>query len=462
MVSYIVFSVGEQKFIYETEKVVETVKVDRIFPVPKSPDYLRGVINLRNNVIPVIDTGKLLWDTPLEGDTLLIVEEEDGIVGLLVSRVVGIISVEEEDLADVKEAELEDVKEEFIRGILDYEGGILILLNLKPVIKKRAKKAKKSSKKKKGKSLDISEGLKRLEDTEGFVIFSLGKEWFAIPVDNVREVVDYPSSVAQLPKTPDYIEGVFLLRDKELILYSMKRFLCVDSDRQEKRVVVLNVGSKSLGAAVDDVREIRWVSKNAILQVEGASSKGVIALEGGSKLVLILDVEELGKEDYSQEIAQEEVHAEVKPMKNFVRFSINDIDMAVPIEKVKEVVELSGITPLPNSPDYVEGMFNLRNSVIVIISLCKRLGLSCNENSNRVIVLEDFPVGIKVSNLKGIFKTEEENIQPAEGVSEPEEEFLEGIIKTDEGGIVFILSPEKVVKDEDISLLEEQEVEVDS
>ncbi len=462
MVSYIVFSVGEQRFIYETEKVVETVKVDRVFPVPKSPDYLRGVINLRNNVIPVIDTGKLLWDTPLEGDTLLIVEEEEGVVGLLVSKVMGIINVEEKALEEAKETELTEVKEEFVRGILDYEGGILLLLNLKPVLERRAKAAKRGSKKKRGKSLDISEGLRRLEDTEGFVIFSLGEEWFAIPVEKVREVVDYPSSVAQLPKTPDYIEGVFLLRDKELILYSMKRFLGVDSDRQEKRVVVLDLGPKSLGVAVDDVREIRWVNKSAILQVEGVSSKGVIALEGGSKLVLILDVEELGKEDYSQELAQEEVHAEVKPMRNFVRFSINDVDMAIPIGKVKEVVELSGITPLPNSPDYVEGMFNLRNSVIVIISLCKRLGLSCDEDSNRVIVLEDFPVGVKVSNLKGIFKTEEENIQPAEGVSEPEEEFLEGIIKTDEGGIVFILSPERIVKEEDVSLLEGQEVEIEN
>jgi purine-binding chemotaxis protein CheW len=289
------------------------------------------------------------------------------------------------------------------------------------------------------------------------VIFSLGKEWFAIEVSKVREVVDYPSNVAELPKTPDYVEGVFLLRKEELLLYSLKRFVGVDSEKQEKRVIVLELGNRKVGVAVDDVREIRWVSKESILPVEGVSSKGVIALDEGSRLVLILDPQEIAGAVASEELpdkntANEEV--EVKPMRNFVRFSIDNIDMAIPIEKVKEVVEVGSITSLPNSPEYVDGLFNLRNSVIVILSLCKRLGLSCSENSDRVIVLEDYPVGLRVANLKGIFKTEEENIQPAEGVSEPEEEFLEGIIKTRDGGIIFVISPDRIIKDEDVSLLD--------
>ncbi len=455
MVSFIVFTVGEQKFVYETEKVVETVKVDRIFPVPKSPPYLRGVINLRNNVIPVLDTGKLLWDIPTDSDTLLIVSEQEGDIGLLVSKVVGIVSIDEEELKNAEGVDFENIKEEFIRGIVEKDDEILMLLNLKPVLEKRAVKGRRASKKKRHR-VEGNSGVGR-EELEGYVIFNLGEEWFAIQVDKVKEVVDYPSTLAELPKSPDYVEGIFLLRKEELILYSLKKFIGVESDREERRVIVLEMGGRKFGVAVDDVREIRWVGRQAILPVEGVSSKGVIALEEGRRLVLILELDELSREETSREVVLEEKEAqmEVKPMRNFVRFSIDEIDMAIPIEKVKEVVELSSITSLPNSPDYVDGLYNLRNSVIVIISLCKRLGLSCNEDSGRVIVLEDFPVGLRVSNLKGIFKTEEENIQPAEGVSEPEEEFLEGIIKTTDGGIIFILSPDKIVKDEDVSLLEE-------
>jgi purine-binding chemotaxis protein CheW len=147
MVSFIVFTVGEQKFVYETDKVVETVKVDRVFPVPKAPDYLRGVINLRNNVIPILDTGKLLWDKPIDSDTLLIVSEENGDVGLLVSRVLGIVSIDEEELKNAEGVDIENIKEEFVRGIIEREEDILMLFNLKPVLDKSVKRSSKTSKK---------------------------------------------------------------------------------------------------------------------------------------------------------------------------------------------------------------------------------------------------------------------------------------------------------------------------
>ena len=135
-------------------------------------------------------------------------------------------------------------------------------------------------------------------------------------------------------------------------------------------------------------------------------------------------------------------------MKSFVNFEVGDLDLAVPVEKVKEVIEIEGITPVPDSPDHIAGVYNLRNSVIVILSLSKRLGME-GEDSNRVIVLEEAPVGLTVRTLKGIIKVEEEDIHPVSELKGVAESLVEGVIRN-ERGVIFILSPEKLLEEEDL------------
>ena len=142
-------------------------------------------------------------------------------------------------------------------------------------------------------------------------------------------------------------------------------------------------------------------------------------------------------------------------MKSFVRFTVGSIDMAIPIEKVQEVIEVEELTPLPGAPDYVRGMYNLRNSVIVVIDLAQKLGVKAEGDSNRTVVLEDMPVGLVVTKLRGIMKTEEENLQPAEDLAGLEENLLEGIIKTEEGEIVFVLDVDRAVQEDELKLIKE-------
>jgi len=132
------------------------------------------------------------------------------------------------------------------------------------------------------------------------------------------------------------------------------------------------------------------------------------------------------------------------------------VDMAVPIEKVREVIEVEDPTPLPGAPEYIKGMYNLRNSVIAIVDLSRKLGIDSKEETGRVVVLGDMPVGLMVNKLRGILKTEEENIQPVEDLTGVEEKLLEGIIKTESGGIIFILDVDTVVQEEDLKLLKEE------
>ncbi len=453
--SFIVFRVKDQNFAYETDKVVETVRITSVFPVPMAPDYIRGVMNLRNNVIPLVDLRKLLWDETSSSNTAIIVKEGEANVGLMVDSVKDITEVDPKDIKKVKKKEMEGLKREFVRGMVERENEVVFLLDLKTITeKRRSRKGREAKKIVKEVNRDRTHG----RNLRGFVVFPAGKEWFALPVEEVREIIDYPSNLSRIPKAPAYVEGVFLLRGEDLVLVSFCRAVGVEGCGEERRAIVITVNRRPLAVGVEDVKEIRWVEEESILPMERDGSRGVIALDGGERIVLIVSGKDIVNPDEIEDISADEhgkdVREEVKEMRSFVWFTVGDVEMAISIEKVKEVVEVDRLTQMPGSPDHIEGVYNLRNSVIAISSLPRRLGMEADV-SDKVIVLESVPVGFKVTRLKGILRVPEEDIQPADQITGAEERVLEGVIKTKEGGVIFVLDPEKVLKEEDLRFLEE-------
>src|SRR5512140_1513201 len=82
---------------------------------------------------------------------------------------------------------------------------------------------------------------------------------------------------------------------------------------------------------------------------------------------------------------------------HLVTFNLGE-EYGVPISQVQEIVRVSGITLVPNSPSYMAGVINLRGRVLPVLNLRKRLGLSDKEMSNasRIVVTE---IGSKVIGL---------------------------------------------------------------
>ncbi|GAB1430884.1 chemotaxis protein CheW [Ignavibacteria bacterium] len=73
-----------------------------------------------------------------------------------------------------------------------------------------------------------------------------------------------------------------------------------------------------------------------------------------------------------------------------VSFTIGNEEFGVDILKVQEINRMTAITRVPNAPEHVEGVINLRGKIIPIIDLRKRLGVDCNDHdkNTRIIVVE--------------------------------------------------------------------------
>ena len=86
----VIFCIGNEKFALTTDEVKSIEELQEIIPVPRAPEYIGGLINLRGAVIPVMDVRKRLSSGDIQAgrDTvILIVEHQDESIGLIVDRV---------------------------------------------------------------------------------------------------------------------------------------------------------------------------------------------------------------------------------------------------------------------------------------------------------------------------------------------------------------------------------------
>ncbi len=101
------------------------------------------------------------------------------------------------------------------------------------------------------------------------VEFLLGREYFAIDLFDVREVVEY-THITHLPSAPEYIRGIIDLRGEITTIIDLKTTLHIDDlgerDEKEKRIIVLDprITGKKIGIMVDDVRSVSTFGRDQV------------------------------------------------------------------------------------------------------------------------------------------------------------------------------------------------------
>jgi purine-binding chemotaxis protein CheW len=152
---------------------------------------------------------------------------------------------------------------------------------------------------------------------------------------------------------------------------------------------------------------------------------------------------------------------EVKDV-HLVTFNLGE-EYGVPISQVQEIVRVGGITMVPNSPSYMEGVINLRGRVLPVLNLRKRLGLSDKEMSSasRIVVTEvgSKVIGLLVDAVSHVIKIPPEYVEPApEEVLEIDTDYITGVGKLQDM-MIILLDLEKLLKREKIEIKEETVVQ---
>ena len=134
--SYLSFKLGEEEFAAHASKVLNILELSPITVVPKAPDYMKGVINLRGAVLPVIDTRVKFGMTPTEytNNTCIIVLDividNDSIqVGALVDGVQAVLEIEREQIMPAPSIGSK-YRSEFIEGVANINDNFVMILDM--------------------------------------------------------------------------------------------------------------------------------------------------------------------------------------------------------------------------------------------------------------------------------------------------------------------------------------------
>ncbi len=147
----------------------------------------------------------------------------------------------------------------------------------------------------------------------------------------------------------------------------------------------------------------------------------------------------------------------------FLSFVLENESYCMDILKVKELMGMSDITPIPQTPVYIKGVINLRGQIIPIIDLRLKFGFQGKDYTKRtsIIVVElqvdgdNMYIGVIVDVIEEVLNISEEKISKVPYItSKIKAEYIKGIAETTDG-IKVVLDIEKVLSEDDFVILKD-------
>ncbi|GAA0370384.1 chemotaxis protein CheW [Bowmanella denitrificans] len=136
VLQWVTFRLGDETYGINVMQVQEVLRYTEIAPVPGAPDYVLGIINLRGNVVTVIDTrARFGLDANEVSDNtrIVIIESDQQVVGILVDSVAEVVYLKSSEIDSAPNVGTEE-SAKFIQGVSNRDGELLILVDLNKLL----------------------------------------------------------------------------------------------------------------------------------------------------------------------------------------------------------------------------------------------------------------------------------------------------------------------------------------
>lgn len=143
----------------------------------------------------------------------------------------------------------------------------------------------------------------------------------------------------------------------------------------------------------------------------------------------------------------------------FLTFTLEENVYGIPIKFVTEIIGMQTITPVPETPEYLKGIINLRGKIIPLIDVRLKFGkpeVEYNERTCVVVVeVDNLSVGLIVDMVDDVLTIPDDKIAaPPVGTGGYDNRYIEGIGQTDEQ-VLLLLDAEKILKSDELAMVEE-------
>ncbi len=141
----------------------------------------------------------------------------------------------------------------------------------------------------------------------------------------------------------------------------------------------------------------------------------------------------------------------------YIGFTLDQSEYSIPVLTVREIIHVPQITRMPQSPPYVEGVTNLRGSIIPVVNLKKLVGIDGDgDRGSRVIVVASGKIifGILVDAVTGVITIDEGSVKAPELFCNGNNDQLEGVAKVS-NRLIVLLNVRNLIPHEDVGLFED-------
>lgn len=449
---YVTFVVGDEVYAVALAPVQEIIRVPEVVRVPLAPAALDGLSNLRGKILPIVSLRRIFQcdERACDEASRALVIDLGQPLGFVVDRVTSVVDIDAANIEGI-ESIRETINSELLSGMIKNIGGhpMIMIIDFAKLIAQQfdhlAAMVRRGDAGTAAPSTGDT-GLLEVDDELQLVSFDVAGQEYAIAIDDVQEIVQFPDHIVQVPHAEAHVLGVMTLRQRLLPLVSLRRMfgLPAQQPNEQSRVVVLSVGTASVGVVTDSVNEVLRVARENVEAVpallardrEFSDISDICRLDGGQRLVSIIDAaklfhhtavkEALGIMQTSQDAAQASLQPEqdedISDDEQMVIFRLDKEEFGVPIDSVQEIVRVPEVlTHVPKAPLFVEGVINLRGAVLPVIDLRRRLGLPplarCDRQRVMVFLLDGMRTGFIVDSVAEVLKIARSAIEPAPPLS---------------------------------------------
>jgi purine-binding chemotaxis protein CheW len=483
---YLTFRVDARLYALPAEEVEEVIRPPAASRVPHSPRSLLGVANLRGSVIPLASVRALLGaaESSMSVNSRAIVLAGAAPVALAVDTVDGLVTLDA-TLIETRQAELAAEPGERLRGAFKAQAteDVARILDIRSLLEadftpraRRPRAVAPASSTSLGPTPEAAaKGVK-------LVSFLVAGQHYALAIEAVREIVPKPAGLAAAPRAESLVLGVAAYRDTLLPLLSLRGLLGfpeAPASTGLEKVIVITVSGVLAGLVADRVGSIVSADPSTIdpmppvlVARAGGETRitGIARIDGGRRLISILDTRSLFHEDIMQRLAAEPGIGAVMTVENgplgvgesqFLVFRLGPEEFGLPIEAVDEVTRApEQITRVPRTPRFLEGVINLRGEVMPVIDQRRRFDLPAFDGEprrRRLVVVRSgrHRAGLIVDSVSEVLRTSADAIEPAPELTGEGTPLVRGVVNIGEGRrLILLLDPTELLTRAERGLLD--------
>lgn len=347
MSHYLIFNYNNLVYGVPADKVQEVFFLPQLTPIPEAPNDILGAVNVRGNIIPIMDLNLRFGYEQTEynvNDNVVIINHQELRLGIITNQVKEVTVIDEYAITPELSHDhpLDELKQEkFISGIVQKEDQLILLLdieallrytdsqdfdldfdlfelesteennqdsdvdstevtvNKKPIFFPQATEYERKLLEKRANNLRETVKLKDFTGLKPISIFTLNQEFFGVELSLVQEFIKF-KQVTPIPCTPNFILGNINLRGEVITIIDIRGLfnLPISMFKAENQAVIVNVEGVVVGLMIDAVNDIFMLNPEDLTlteskenQINQAYLQGVIPYQ--EKMLGVINLPEI-------------------------------------------------------------------------------------------------------------------------------------------------------------------------